>query len=193
MTIPVREASKLEETLEHPSVRNGVRKSLRDRVDDLKGQLVAAFLIALVALGTAGVAVDLQTLAQGDEFHMQERVNVALTRSVVLEILDNEGMVWVERAVGDSTPIHTPAGTFVGPEGAMAFATLLAGGEEDRGFELQVVGANGDLVELDWRLAGPLTPGIVKGEYIPAASYVSGRVTVTVIDGSVEEMSFLVD
>ena len=140
-----------------------------------------------------GVAVDLQTLAQGDEFHMQERINVALTRSVVLEILDNEGMVWVERAIGESTPIHTPAGTFVGPEGAIAFATLLAGGEEDRGFELHVVGADGDLVELDWRLAGPLTPGIVKGEYIPEGSYVSGRVTATVIDGSVEEMSFLVE
>lgn len=193
MTTPVSRALRFERELEDPSGGNGDRRSLGDRLDDLKGRLVAAFLIALVALGTVSVGVELRSLAQGDEFHMQERANVALTRSVVLEILDNEGMVWVERAVGDSTPIHTPAGTFVGPEGAMAFATLLAGGEEDRGFDLQVVGANGDLVEFDWRLAGPLTPGIVKSHYIPEGSHASGRVVATVMDGTIEELTFLAE
>jgi hypothetical protein len=159
----------------------------------VKGRLVAAFLLAIVVLGAAAIVTEVHSLAQGDYLSLQERANVSVTRSVVLEMLDNEGMVWVERAVDDEAPIHTFAGTFTGPEGARMFATLLAGGEDNRGFEVDVVAVNGELVELDWRLAGPLTPGIVKSEYVPEGSYASGRVVATVMNGTIEEMTFLAE
>lgn len=181
-----------EDVIERPTLASHTRQNLRDHWDDLKGRLVTGFLVAIVVLGAISVVVEMRSLANGDDLSMQERANVTLATQVAAEILGNGEMIWVERAVDDATTIHAPAGTFTGADGARAFASLVAGGDEDRAFEVQFVAANGDLVELDWRLAGPLTPGIVKGEFVGEGSHISGRVVATVMNGSVQELTFLV-
>jgi hypothetical protein len=154
----------------------------------LAAVLVVAALAAIVSL-----AVQMPSILEGDDLSGAARGNVMLTSQVVREILDNESMIWVDDAIDENTTISTPAGTFKGPGGARAFASLLAGGEPDRAFDLFFVAANGDQVELDWRIAGPLSPGIVKGEFVGEGSYVGGRAIATVMNGSVQELRFLVE
>jgi hypothetical protein len=171
-----------------PCDEQGFLEALGSRWERARATIAAVLLAVFVIGGAASIVIEGSSALEGDGLTFEERANVMLASDVVASVLDDRWILPAEALVAPTTTLVSPAGTYVGAAGVEAFASQLSGSEENRPFEIAYSSVEGDRVVLNWRVAGPLSPGILAFQFLPEGSYLAGEAEVTLAKGIVREI-----
>ncbi len=160
----------------------GILDKLDNRLKGAKRAILAFLTAALVMAGAASILVEGGLALEGDGLTFHERSNALVASDVLSNLFTESDPSRFEWTVADDAQIAFPSGKLSGPEGAQTLARMIGG---DNVVHVEVSSVKQDVVVLDWRLAGPIAPGLLVFESVPEGAGISGTAEVLVERGEI--------
>lgn len=164
----------------------GILDKLDNRIRGAKRAILALFTAALLVVGATSIVVEGGLALDGDGLTFRERSNALLATDVLSNLFTESDPSRFEWTVADDAQIAYPSGKVSGPEGAQTLARMF-GGENIA--HVEVASADEYNVELDWYLAGPISPGLLVFESVPEGSGIAGTAELVIQAGEVQSLT----